>query len=152
MTVKVKSGGAVQTASAISIKIAGVMRAVRTIRVMHGAALRTVYSTTSALTASASPASVFGVTASTPCVTDSTTMTPSGGTSPYTYSWALVSFSGGNTPTVTSSTLASTTFQQAKLGGADESNTAIFRCTVTDSLGATATADVSASFEFLTGA
>jgi hypothetical protein len=147
MTVKVRIGGALRTATSIKVKAAGVLRTVRTIRVKHGGTLRTVYSSAAALSASASPTSVLGLSFSSVCLTDDTTVTPSGGAGPYTYAWTLITFSGGNSPTVTAASFATTAFRQTGSGG-PESNTATFRCTVTDSLGATATADVDATFVF----
>lgn len=70
--------------------------------------------------------------------TGSVTVTPSGGTGPYTYAWAKFS---GDTFTITSPTSAATTFS-ITLGG-DEDAAAIYRCTVTDSVAATYAVDVS---------
>lgn len=70
------------------------------------------------------------------------TATPHGGLSPYTYSWTTVTSS--DPMTIVSPTLASTVVK----GPDSTSSTATFRCTVTDSLGVTAHADVSGTFEF----
>jgi hypothetical protein len=70
--------------------------------------------------------------------TNSVTVTPSGGTSPYTYAWTKVS---GDTFTVTSPTAAATTFSVTLGSGGLAS--AIYRCTVTDDASATYTVDVS---------
>ena len=99
------------------------------------------------MTASASPTSVTGSGdgGSTQQVySDSTTVTPSGGTSPYTYAWSYVS---GTTMTVTSGTSATTTFHKSLIVGASIS--AIYRCTVTDNASHTATADVSIDLDNL---
>ena len=99
-----------------------------------------------AMTASASPTTLTKqATSSGTFTTSSTTVTPSGGTSPYTYAWAKVS---GDTFTITSSTSASTTFSTSGLNEGD-SISGTYRCTVTDSTGGTpltATADVSVNF------
>ena len=107
---------------------------------------RLVYSTSPALSLAASPTSVGGGSfGGSPATTDSTTATPTGGTGPYTYAWTLISYSSGTAPTINSATSATTTFIQTGLGpGGYES--AVFRCTVTDSLAATAQADVDAFF------
>jgi hypothetical protein len=61
----------------------------------------------------------------------------SGGTGPYTYAWTKVS---GSTFTVNSPTANATTFSTTLTNGQELS--AVYRCTVTDSLAATAFADV----------
>ena len=68
--------------------------------------------------------------------TNIVTVTPAGGTGPYTYSWTYVS---GDTVTVLSPTSAATRFSSAT--GAE----AVYKCTVTDSLAATAVVNVGIS-------
>lgn len=90
-------------------------------------------------TAAISPFAAVGTrSGSGSATTNSVTATPTGGTGPYLYAWALVS---GDTFTVNSATSASTTFTASV--GLGEDKTAIYRCTITDSLLATATATVS---------
>lgn len=102
--------------------------------------------TRTAMTASASPTTLYkGVTTSSG-TTSSTTVTPSGGTAPYTYSWALLS---GDSMTINSPTAATTSFTKGGLGPGDWYS-GTFRCTVTDSTGGTpltATADVTVTIE-----
>lgn len=95
-----------------------------------------------ALSASASPSSVSGSTYTPGTATTGTaTVTASGGSGGYSYSWAKVS---GTTFTINASTSAATGFQKY-YGSATSTETATYRCTVTDSQGHTATADVSVS-------
>ena len=70
--------------------------------------------------------------------TGTVTVTPSGGTGPYTYAWTNVS---GDTFTPTIPTGATTAFSITV--AVDDVKTAQYRCTVTDSLAATYAVDVS---------
>lgn len=95
------------------------------------------------LVASISPSSLSGVGTNVVSTGDgggssSCTVTPSGGTGPYSYAWTKVS---GTTITVSSPAAATTGFSTTLIPG--QLVTAVYRCTVTDSLLATATADVS---------
>lgn len=105
---------------------------------------RVFWQTVSPLSAIASPDPVSGTTFGTgTATTNATTVTPSGGTAPYTYAWTRVSYEASVAPSITSAAAASTTFTQTGIG-TGESYGAVFRCTVTDANGLTATADVSA--------
>lgn len=84
----------------------------------------------SGLIASASPDEVSKTSSVSPMTTPSTTCTASGGTSPYTYHWAMA---GG---TINSPTSATTNFTKSLSPGGTFTGSAV--CTVTDSLGATA--------------
>jgi hypothetical protein len=97
-----------------------------------------------ALTAEASPFSAVGSVSGsgTQDVTSNlVTVTPSGGTSPYTYAWARIS--GDSDVLALNSTAAATRFQATiELGGF---RNATFRCTVTDARARTGTVDVDVS-------
>lgn len=73
------------------------------------------------------------------------TVTPSGGTGPYTYSWSHVS---GDSAVQVSSPTAATTQFNANVGK-NQTKAAVKRCTVQDSLGATASVDVSVSLAYI---
>jgi hypothetical protein len=92
------------------------------------------------LSATASPTTLSITGSATSLTTAASTVSPAGGTPSYSYAWARTS--GSTAITITSPTAASTTFGATSLS-AGESRTATFRCTVTDSLAATATVDVS---------
>lgn len=77
--------------------------------------------------------------------TNSVTATPTGGTGPYTYSWSRVT--GSSAPQVSSATAATTNWT-ANLGK-NQVGSAIWRCTVTDSLLSTAFADTLVYLEYL---
>lgn len=95
-------------------------------------------SVSTALSAAASPGTISATGSGTSVTTGSVTASGSAGTSPYTYAWTKLS---GGTISANSTTSATTTFTATSLASA-ESRTAIFRCTVTDNVSATATADV----------
>jgi len=86
--------------------------------------------------ASASPISATGSGLSGVVQTNIVTVTPAGGTGPYTYSWTYVS---GDAVTVLSPSSAATKFLSAT------SAEAVYKCTVTDSLLATAVVNVGIS-------
>lgn len=126
-------------------------RQCRTAKVMVNDVLETVAVFADLLTVSVEPTQVlgFGISpSSTTVFTGSTTATPTGGLGPYTYAWTLVSSSGGVTPVATQPNFATTAFAKPSVP-AFSVFSAVFRCTVTDSFGSTATADVSATFENL---
>ena len=74
--------------------------------------------------------------------TDAATATPTGGTGPYTYAWAYVSGDAGLS--ANSSTSATTTWT-GSITALGQDKTAVWRCTVTDSLAATASSTVGVS-------
>ena len=87
--------------------------------------------------ATCSPASAFGSRVGAGLVTTAAvTVTPTGGTGPYTYAWTLES---GNF-TIISPTSASTTFRASVAAG--ETTEDVATCTVTDSLAATASVSI----------
>lgn len=69
----------------------------------------------------------------------------SNGTGPYTYVWAPVTWSSSYTPQITASNANATKFTQ-QIYDAEGYETAIFRCTVQDSLGNIGSATVNAEF------
>jgi len=96
----------------------------------------------SAVSASALPTSISYVSNSSAPTTGSTTVTPTGGLGPYTFSWAFTS--GGTGITIVSPGSPVTAFSTTGLGtGSTVSGTAT--CTVTDSLSQTTTVAVPVS-------
>lgn len=89
------------------------------------------YGRSAALDISASPASLYGYGSSSPVYAGPTVVSVSGGTPPYTYSWALSL--GDAAIIVLSPTAASTSFRATVPPATDY--LATYTCTVTDSSG-----------------
>lgn len=79
-----------------------------------------------------------------PVTSSSTTVTPSGGTGPYTYSWSRIS--GDSAVSADSPTAATTTFSANV--PREGFRTAVYRCTITDSLAATTFVDATVLLEY----
>lgn len=92
------------------------------------------------LGASVAPGSASSSGGATSQTTNTVTVTPSGGTSPYTYAWTWLS--GGTGITIGSATAATTSFSATGLTSG-ETRSGVARCTVTDAVSATYTVDVS---------
>lgn len=138
---RINTGGAWRTVRGGNVRVGNEWRPIVRVRAYIGGAWRDAANFASVVTLSASPLEVegirfgFGVV-----VTDAATVTPSGGLAPFTYAWTGVS--GVGTPS--NPTSATTTFTHAP--GSGETETGVFQCQVTDSLGQTATAQVTATF------
>lgn len=151
MGIKVRRDGATVTISAFKVKLAGVLRTIRTAKAMQGGTLRTVATFAPPMTASASPTSVSGSeTFHSPrtVASNPTTVTPVGGSAPYTYLWTVTDTTLGS-PSFSNATGATTVVYQSLSPDTDNSGTV--RCTVTDSFGTTATADVTFSLALFFG-
>lgn len=139
MPLKVVVGAAEKEAVRADIYVGTAKKRVTRIECYDGSAWKLVQSFAPPISLSVTP-SVSGTGNSTgvTLITSSTAYaTPTGGTSPYTYAWTKV---GGDTMTATNPTSASTAF---RLGvGPGDSKSATYRCTVTDSLGQTASGTV----------
>jgi len=110
--------------------------------------LRIVYDPAgaSSLAATASDFYPHGTTLGTgTATTNATTVTPTGGTGPYTYAWVLLDRTAPVAPTASAPTAPTTTFTQTGLA-VGEFETSEWQCTVTDSLLATTSLSITASF------
>jgi len=135
--------GAWKELSSGKVRVGNAWKTVTQGKIYVGGAWKDLLGFTPALSLSASPSTAIGSATYGfgPAVTNSVTVTPTGGLAPYTYSWARVS---GTIGSAGSPTAATTVF-----GGdpnPDYVASSTFRCTCTDSLGNTATADVGATF------
>lgn len=153
MTVIVRDAANVaRTIAAFQVRDGGnVARNISEIRVRDSNNVsRIVYMSVSPLTGSISPNPVSQVSYSSNTIGSPTvTATPSGGLAPYTYSWTLVSWDNPiSPPTITSNTAAMTSFIQANCLP-NETSAALFRCTIIDSVGQTATPTVDCYWTYI---
>lgn len=147
MTFQVLDAGTLRTISAGQVKVAGVMRPLRFIKAMDGGSLRTVATFIQPLTVSANDAggNGDGTEGTTVSTTIASTATPSGGLGPFTYAWTLIANGGGDASYANTPSAASTTFNKGNVP-ASQIYADTWRVTVTDSLGSTATADITVTF------
>lgn len=138
----VRVGGAWESPDRAEAYKDGAWRTLQYGEAYYSGAWRQIATFVPALSVAISPttASATGSTVT----TNSVTATPTGGLGPFTYAWTLVSNSGVTSPAITSPSTAATRFTGSPTDG--HSGTATFRCTVTDSLGTVATADVEATW------
>lgn len=93
-----------------------------------------------AMAATASPGAATGTReGSGTVITNSVTITPSGGQGPFTYQWSRLS----GTAAINLPTVATTNFTD--IVSSDDSSTSQMQCLVTDALGSTATVPVTVS-------
>lgn len=135
-------GGAWRSISSGDVRIDGQWRRLVRCEAYVGGAWRTGKTFLGALTLTA-PSEVYALGVGT-VTTEAITATPSGGLAPYAYAWTRTSGSHGF---ATAPSAATTAFIATPPGGSIQIS--VFRCTVTDSLGASATADTTVTFEEL---
>lgn len=145
------AGGTLRTITQLRMRDAGgTLRTISRVRMRDASnTLRIVYDPSGASSLTATPdffhrnGTTFGTGTATTSVV---TVTASGGTAPYTYAWSRLSYDHPTTaPTATVPAGAATAFVQTNIGLTEE-YTSEWRCTVTDSLAATATCDVTGNF------
>lgn len=140
MAIKVRREGALRTATRLRVMQGNTLRDIRTVKVLQGDVLREVASFFTSLTATADfdffaqgyaeiPGPVF-------VESNEVTITPSGGSAPYTYAWTQTS---GAVVTIFNGSTARAYFTATRNIG---TTTGALQCVVTDSLGATATVAV----------
>lgn len=125
---------------------AGTDRTITQIRVIDPAGTdRIVYDPSGASTfqVSVTPTRVTGQSSLHQITSSSTTASASGGTPPYTYSWALTSYDNVTAPEISSPNAATTSFVQTNVGYG-ESYIGHFTVTARDAAAGVATASVTA--------
>ena len=146
MSIKVVTETGTKVVNSIRMMTApGTVKRVRRIRIMDtGDVLRTIFAGFDPITATISPSSFFVAEENQSTISENATAIVTGGVAPYTYIWSVVSNSG-TLPVITSPATASPTFTQYDVASG-ETETAVFRVSVTDAIGQSATADLPAQF------
>jgi hypothetical protein len=139
---RIRVGGAWRTITSGRIRTGGAWRTLS--RAVHydDGAWKAGVQFVPPLSVSISGAGFGSIVGSGTVVVGPVTATPTGGLGPYTYTWAQVS---GFASFVTASANATTSFFTDLI--APSSQTATFRCTVTDALGNSAFSDTTVTFQ-----
>lgn len=139
---KVRISAVLRTISDAAVRIDGTKRAVSRVGYYNGTSVVNIATFASPLSATVSPDTASGdVLGGGQATTNSLTITPEGGTGPFSYAWARLSGDGA----ATQPTRATTAFTHF-FNTPDGDTTGTFRCTVTDSLGETVQVTVVANF------
>ena len=135
MTMSVRAGGAWKDLTQGKAYINGAWRNLVGAQAFIDGAWKVVASFVSSMTVALSTSSVSRSARLSTINTAAVTCTPTGGLNPYTYSWVKQS---GDTITANQPTSASCAFQASGMAE-EEVRSAVFRCTVTDTLGTAVT-------------
>lgn len=141
---RVLDNGTLRDIKSLFAMQAGVSRRARTLKVMDGDELRTVGVFAPPLSVSAN--NVFGAGFQN-SQSGSSTAAPTGGLAPFTYAWTRVS---GETLITSGANSAKANFASGILDPY-QTRQAVYRVTVTDSLGQTASADITVLFQYSPG-
>lgn len=146
MTLKIRDAGTLRTIKRLTVRIGGVNRRIKTIKGMDGGTLRLLATLADDLAVSA-PSSTTGFgdgTIGDSITTEPVSATVTGGIGPFSYAWVRQS-NEGIASTATAPSKATTSFKKSG-NPVGSTRTDVWRVTVTDSTGTTATTDVSAIF------
>jgi hypothetical protein len=144
--VRVRADGAWRTVRSGRIRINNAWRQLTRAAVYHDGAWRQSAVFVEPLTLAAAPPFTDGIIiVPGTAATGNVTATPSGGLAPFTYAWTRIS---GAEASISNPANATTSFSLFMATPGDLST--VFRCTVTDALGSTATADATATFSGFT--
>lgn len=149
---EVRKDGAWRTINTAEAFIGAAWRTLKYAEAYIGGAWRQIVSFVQPLTLAFNRSSPFGVGATeSPMTTASCTAVPTGGLAPFTYNWTTLSQSGLTGFTINSPSAATTTFTAGVTAGVGHTGTATVRCTATDALGTTASADLDLTFSEISG-
>jgi hypothetical protein len=146
MTLKSYTAGAFRSPKDLRVRSGGAIRTAKRGRVFAAAAWREFYVQENPINITIFPSPVTSQPSVNPAYLDALVSAfVAGGTSPFTYVWSVVSFDTPSMPTISNGTTASPTFRALGIVPGD-THGAIFRVTIADNLGLTATKDVIATF------
>ena len=146
---EIRKGGAWRTVTSAEAYVGGSWRTLKYAEAYIGGQWRTIVTFAQPLSLSLTLGG-NGADESSNITTSYILATPTGGVSPFTYSWTRLSMSGATDFYANSPSSAGTTFTATGVAEGVTA-TASFRCTVTDTLGTTAHADTTASAQHSTG-
>jgi hypothetical protein len=135
MSMSIRAGGVWKELTAGKVRVNGAWRNLVSAQAYIDGAWKVVATFVSTMTVALSQSSVSRSARLGTINTAAVTCTPTGGLNPYTYSWVKQS---GDTITANQPTSASCAFQASGMVE-EEVRTAVFRCTVTDTLGTAVT-------------
>jgi hypothetical protein len=140
MTISVKTVSGMRAIQRLRVMHFGELRTIRSLKVMDNGNLRLVGNFYGDVSVNVTPSIVTGTSTNGVATTSPATANVTGGLYPYTYQWTLVSDTVPGTPIAVSPTQRVTTFRGQTDGDA------VFKVTVTDSLGSQGEATVTANF------
>ena len=144
MAITIPDAGVTRTITRGTVKVAGIERSLKKIEVWDGGALRLVGKFADPMAVSANDVRTYDLPGS-PANLYSTAVA-TGGFTPYTYAWMLITNGGGSASTASDPAMATTTFEKTTVPGGP-AVTDTWRVTVADATGETASADISVSFK-----
>jgi len=149
MSFNLKVGGTWQELASLWAKVSGTWQQVQSAWVKVSGTWQQVYINFTASASDTTPSgSASGPSSSGLVTSNSTTVTPVGGTAPYTYSWVLLGGAATSGPFDPSAPTAATTAWSETIGDLDPDITEVWRCTVTDDDSNTTTVDVTVTLEW----
>ena len=137
MPLSVKDGGTWRSVANVYVNDAGTWRTVQKSYANDAGTWRLGHQKFAATVSNANPTGYGNGSIDT---SSATVVTAEGGWPGYSFSWVLLSGGGGFNPTANSPSSASTTFN-IQVGGVQNTFTATFRCTITDTIGQSVTVD-----------
>jgi hypothetical protein len=143
---EVRKDGAWRTINTAEAYVGGAWRTLKYVEGYIGGAWRTIASFIQPLTLSVPATRNNDAESST--VTVHVPATPSGGLGPFTYAWTVLSFANATTVTLSPASSATTNVTATGVSQSTPA-TASVRCVCTDSLGSTASATASCTFQHL---
>jgi len=133
MSFNMKVSGTWQTLTKGYVKIAGTWQQIQSAWVKVAGTWQQVYVWFTASVSDSTPSgSNSGAAPSGSVTSNTTTVTPSGGTAPYTYAWTINGSPATSGPFTCTAPTGATTAWNATVGALDADKNEVWKCTVTD--------------------